>query len=102
LLDDAGITLGVEAFFFDRSVTVASDNAAFSISDADMAFCQGSVILPAGSSAATSTISTLTGMNFDYECNATSLFVALKTLNGHTFFSAADDLHLKVTANRLA
>jgi hypothetical protein len=34
---------GLDLFFFDRSVTVANDNAAASFSDADMVFCLGVV-----------------------------------------------------------
>lgn len=102
LLDDAIITLGIEAFLFDRSVTLASDNAAFAVSDADMAFCQGSIIIPAGSGATNASIAKLTGMAYDYKCNVTSLFVGLKTMNAHTFFTAADDLHLTVTTELAA
>ena len=41
---DAGLQKSaLDLFFFDRSVTVAADNAAASFSDADMAFCLGVV-----------------------------------------------------------
>jgi hypothetical protein len=38
----------LDLFFFDRSVTVAADNAAASFSDADMVFCLGVVSIVAG------------------------------------------------------
>ena len=100
-LDDAGIHVGLEAFFFDRSVTLAADNAAFAISDADAAYCLGSIIIPGGSTMTNNRISTLSDINFLYKCNATSLFVAYKCLNGITFYTAVDDLHLTLWYEQL-
>jgi hypothetical protein len=41
VLDKAAQKSALDIFFFDRSVTVAADNAAASFSDADMEFCLG-------------------------------------------------------------
>ena len=100
-LDDAGLHLGIEAFFFDRSVTLAADNAAFTVSDANAAFCLGSLVIPGGSTMTDNRISTLSDINMLYKCNATSLFVAYKTLNAHTFYTAIDDLHLTLWYEQL-
>ena len=43
VLDGASQSLPLDIFFFDRSVTVAADQAASSFSDADMVFCLGVV-----------------------------------------------------------
>ena len=43
VMDGAKQKSALDLFFFDRSVTVASDNAAASFSDADMVFCLGVV-----------------------------------------------------------
>ena len=43
VMDKVTQSVALDLFFFDRSVTLAADNAAVSISDADMVFCLGVV-----------------------------------------------------------
>lgn len=97
--DVSGVIGPVRAWFFSGSVTLAADNAAFSISDTDMAKFQGAVVIPAPASATNNAAATATNINLDYVCDATSLFVALETLSTHTVhFAAVDDLHLSAAA----
>jgi hypothetical protein len=101
LVDQAKITGSIELFVFRASVTLAADNAAFNVSDSDMvASFVGSIILPQGSDGADNRAATLSYVGLDFDCAATSLFVALKTLQGHTFFGAATDLNLRVSVER--
>lgn len=48
VLDKAAQSAALDLFFFDRSVTVAADQAAASFSDADMEFCLGVINIAAG------------------------------------------------------
>lgn len=91
LLDKASIVGAVDLYLFDRSVTLATDNAAAAFSDADMMFCLGVLNFPAPQTGTGNGISkTVVGLGV--ECNATSLFGALVTRAGHTFFGAVGDL----------
>ena len=92
---------GVIFWSVARILTMASDNAAWDVSDADnIASYLGSIFMPQGSDGASSRVSTRHGLWLDYDCNATSLFVAMKTLVGHTFFGAAGDLDIRVNVTR--
>lgn len=102
LCDKIGVIGSVRAWFFSASVTVAANNAAFAISDADMAKCVGTVSFPSPADATNASIATLTNVCLDYTCDATTLYVALETLSTHTVhFDAADDLHITARAYRL-
>ncbi len=48
ILDEATQSDAMDILFFDRTITIAADNAASIISDADMAFCIGQVKIVAG------------------------------------------------------
>lgn len=92
LLDKAKVIGAVDLFLFDRSVTPASDNAANSWSDADMAFCVGVIEFPGPKQSANNYIGQASGLPMPYRCNATTLFGYLVTRTGNGFFSAATDL----------
>lgn len=104
LLSDKESVIGpVRVWFFSASVTVASDNAAFSLTDADAAKCVGTVTFPNPAGTVNNAIATLTGIDLDVQCvGTTSLWAAFQTLTDHaSHFAAADDLHLFVRARRL-
>lgn len=102
IVDKIGVVGPVRAWFFKESVTLASDNSAFSLSDADQAKCVGTIVFPSPADANNNARCTLPGVNLDYECTATSLFVAMQTLTTHTVhFDAADDLTVVARAYRL-
>lgn len=92
LLDKAKIVGAVDLYLFDRSVTLAADNAVADQSDADMMFCLGVLRFPAPLTATSNGISTIETSGLGIACNATSLFGALVTRSGHTFFGAVGDL----------
>lgn len=68
----------IDLVFFDRTVTMAGDNAPFAASDADMAYCIGVLSIGAYNTAWPGTplnsISTLSSPGFPYLLNGTSLF----------------------------
>lgn len=92
LLNANSIVGAVDLFLFDRSVTVATDNAANSFSDADMAFCLGVLSFPVPVTSGANSLSTIEFSGLSFTTSATSLFGAMVTRSGHTFFSAVTDL----------
>lgn len=95
LLDQAAVTGAVDLYLFDRSVTLATDNAAAAFSDADMLFCLGVVSFPAPQGGTGNSIIEVTS-GLGISCNATSLFGALVTRAGHTFFGAVTNLAVRL------
>lgn len=92
LLDKAKVNSGVDLYLFDRSVTPASDNAAFAFSDADMEFCVGVVEFRAPKTGANNSLAMAVNLPLLVKSNATTLYGHLVTLIGHTFFGAVGDL----------
>lgn len=98
LQDKAAIIGTYTAFLFNATVTAASDNAAYSISDADSPL---SAMPPITFGQVYSqTLNRITGWTIPmaYVCAATSLFTLLRTEGAHTFFGAAGDLNLQYNA----
>jgi hypothetical protein len=91
LLDQAAVIGAVDLYLFDRTVTLAADNAAAAFSDADMLFCQGIISFPAPQGGTGNSIATVVS-GLGISCSATSLFGALVTRAGHTFFGAVTNL----------
>lgn len=100
--DTNAVIGGVRVWFFSATVTsLAADNVAFSLSDADALLYEGHYDLgtPAGANNCAAVVGR--NVNLDYTCAATSLFVAFQTLTTHTaHFAAVDDLHLEVVGFR--
>lgn len=94
LLDKADVIVDVRLHFFSATVTLASDNAAFAISDADAQLHLGTVQLPTAQDIGNNRVATASGIGLSYELAATTLFVAMETRTAHTFFGAATDLWL--------
>jgi hypothetical protein len=92
LVDKAKILGAVDLYLFDRSVTLAADNAAADFSDADALFCLGILRFPAPITTASNGISTIEYSGLAIRPNVTSLFGALVTRTGHTFFGAVSDI----------
>jgi hypothetical protein len=99
LLDQSQVIGAVDLFLFAQSVTLASDNAAASFSDADMLNCLGIISFPAPTAvAAVNSISTVVS-GLGITCTATSLFGALVTRSANAVFaggatSLAVSLHI--------
>lgn len=99
LTDKSNIVGAVDAFIFDRSVTLASDNAAGpNVSDADSLFTLGVINFPYPIAAGSNRISSIDSLGIGVVANAsTTIYVALVTRSGHTFFGAATDLQVRLT-----
>lgn len=97
LVDKSRGVGAVDLYLFDRSVTLASDNAANGVSDADALFCQGIISLQSPRSSLNNYILSNSGLGQSFKCNATSLFVAMVTRVNCAFFGAVGDLVLTFT-----
>lgn len=100
VLISAADTIGAyDVIFFDSSVTLAADNAAFAISDADALKVVGIAQLAGAFDIGNNRVAQLFNVAMPYVCRAgTSLYAALVTRLGHTFFAAVTDLQLNVYA----
>lgn len=98
--DETAIVGNLRLWVFNASVTPASDNAAFSISDADAEklACPPIELGPALSAGLSNTPYWIGSMPF--VASATSLFVLIQTLSGHTFFGATTSLKLNLLIAR--
>lgn len=101
LSDVAAIPGPTDLFLFNASVTQAADNAANSYSDADMAALIGILSFPSPTVSALNSYATLPNLSLFGRCNADAhLYGGLVTRIGHTFFAAADDLHIRLVVRR--
>jgi hypothetical protein len=84
----------MDLLFFDRSVTVAGDNAAVAMSDADMAYCLGVVPIGPYNTAWPGTpansISTLINVGLPFVLNGTDLFVQAVVRATPTYVASTD------------
>lgn len=97
LTNKAGLILGsVTAFLYDRSITLAADNAADSISDADSLFTQGYLEFPSPKGKALNQVASIDSLFRPVHANvgATGFFLQLVTNAGHTFFGAVTDIQV--------
>ena len=92
LLDKAKILGAVDLYLFDQSVTLAADNAAADFSDADNVNCLGILQVPPPKTTASNGLAIVEFSGLGIECAATTLYGALVTRSGHTFFGAVGDI----------
>ncbi len=101
LIDQSDIIGAYDVVFFDSTVTLAADNAAFAISDADSLKIVGLVQLAGAFDIGNNRIAQAYNLAVPYVCNGgTSLFAALVTRLGHTFFTAGALPQLNVYVER--
>lgn len=101
LVSAADIIGAFDVVFFDSSVTLAADNAAFAISDADALKIVGLVQLAGAYDIGNNRIAQAFNLAVPYVCSGgTSLYAGLITRSGHTFFGAVGDLQLIVYVER--
>lgn len=100
LLIDANDSLNAcDVVFFDRSVTLAADNAAFAISDADALFVQGLVsLIPYD--IGNNRLIQATNLRIPYKCNGTDLFAGVITRSANAAITTATTHQLIVTVER--
>lgn len=97
----AGVIGAMDVVFFDSTVTLAADNAAFAISDADCLKVIGLVQLAGAFSLTNNRICQAFNLSIPYACSGgTSLFAALITRSANAVFTAVTDLQLAVTVDR--
>lgn len=98
LLVDVNDIIGAYDVVFSRaSITPASDNAAFAISDADALNTITLVQLAGSFDIGNNRLAQAINLDIPYDCSGgTSIYANLITRVGHTFFTAATDLQLIV------
>jgi hypothetical protein len=99
LIDDGDILGGVEVWIFSDATAEAADNAAAAWSDADAVLIVPGmpIYIPAPVDVGGVRLASITNLWVPYKSGSghDDLFVDLVTRSGHTFFTAADDLHLR-------
>lgn len=100
LVDAADIIGAYDVVFYNTSVILAADNAAYSVSDSDQLFIEAVVPLSGGFDLGANHIAQALNLRVPYTCSATSLYAALICRFGHTFFGAATNLQLIVDVER--
>lgn len=101
-LTDAADLIGAYDVVFTRaSITPASDNAAYAISDADAKSIIGVATLSGAYDIGNNRVGVYYGPPIMYDTGAgTSLFATLITRSSHSFFGAVTDLQLQVYCER--
>lgn len=98
---DAIDNLGaVDVVFFDRSVTLAADNAAFAISDADALFVIGGPIPLQSVDIGNNRVAYAANIYVPYVLNGTSLFAAVIARTANAAISSATAHTLRVEVER--
>lgn len=101
LIDKGDVTGPIDVFIFDSSVSLASDNAAFAISDTDALKLVAYIPLSGSFDITNNRIAQAVNLSIPYVCSGgTSLYAGLRTVSAHTFFGAATDLQLIVYMER--
>lgn len=90
----------IDLLIFDTSVTLAADNAAFAITDADALKIVGLIQCQGAYDIGNNRIAQAYNIYLPYQCSVTSLYGALITRSGHTFFAAATDLEITISIER--
>ena len=99
ITDESDIIGAVDLFLFDRSVTFGTDNAAPSISDADLLFSVGMIEFPYPKDLGGARVASVDSLAVPVVANASGIiYGGLVTRSGHSFFSAggADSLQVKL------
>lgn len=98
LLDKGDVGTDYRLHFFRSNVTLASDNAAFAVSDADMQDWCGEVVMPSLRDLGANRASSLGNIGLGYDTGAgTTLYVAIETRTANAVYAAATDLNLTLT-----
>ena len=101
LMDETDIIGAYDLVLTRASVTLASDNAAYAISDGDAANVVGVVQLAGAFDIGNNRIAQATNISIPYDCSGgTSLYGGLICRVGHTFFGATTSLKLTLFVER--
>lgn len=96
LLDVADKINGVDLYLAATTVTLGTDNAAPSISDADAAKLGHVIELPDAVDLGGSRLAQVHGLDVPYLCDATTLYVCAIARDPCDFFAAVTDLKLRL------
>jgi hypothetical protein len=95
LISAADIIGAFDVVVTRSSITLAADNAAYAISDADALAIVGIIPLNGAYDIGNNRVCQAFGLSIPYDCSGgTSLYAGLITRVGHTFFGATTDLQL--------
>lgn len=102
LTDKSNIVGAVDCFVFDRSVTLAADNAPGpAVSDADSLFQLGVIEFPYPKLEGNNRMGNIDSLAKALIANAaTTVYLALVTRSAHTFFGAATDLQVRLSFSK--
>lgn len=101
LVDASDVIGAFDVVLFDSTVTLASDNAAFSISDADALKIVALVQLSGAFDLGNNRLAQAVNLSVPYTCSGgTSLYAALITRSANSFFGATTALQLIVHVER--
>ena len=101
LIDQSDIIGAYDVVIFDSSATLATDNAAFAITDADSLKIVALIQLAGAFDLTNNRIAQSYNLAIPYVCSgSTSLFAALITRAGHTFFTTGQLPQLNVYVER--
>ena len=92
IVDKSQAAAGLELWLFHTTITEAADNAAFDISDAELATCVGVVPISTADyyQIADNEVACVRGVGLEFKCAATSLFGQLKCTGTPTYASTSD------------
>lgn len=97
VISAADIIGAIDVVFTDSSITLAADNAAYAISDADALKIVGIAQLAGAFDIGNNRVAQVFNLAIPYVCSGgTSLFAGVITRAAHTFFAATTDLQLNV------
>lgn len=101
LTDAANIIGSYDVVVFRASVTLASDNAAFAVSDADAKNIVAVIQLAGSILLGNNRVAHAYNLSIPYDCSGgTSLYAALMCRTTHTFFADVTDLQLQLFVER--
>lgn len=101
LIDRSDIISAYDIVFHDSSITPASDNAAYAISDADALKTVGMVQLTGGYDIGNNRIAQAYNIAMPFKCSGSAnLYCTLITRFGHTFFTSGSEPYLRVYVER--
>lgn len=96
LIDKGDVGVDYRLHIYRASVTLAADNAAWSVSDTDQESLIAVVPLPSMLDLGGNRVATLSGIDQPYDCAATSLFVGIETQTANAVYTAVTDLYLSL------
>lgn len=98
LLDKSDVGVDYRLHIYRATVTLASDNVAWAVSDGDQESLIGILTMPSMLDVGANRVSTLANIGLPYDCAATSLFVGVETRTANAVYAGgADSLHLILT-----